>query len=302
MTRFYTVLVVIGIAIVTFLASTFTVHETERALKLQLGEIVSADYDPGLHFRIPVYQNVHKFDSRVLTLDAEPRRLLTIEKKNLIVDAFVKWQIMDVVRFYNSTGGDENIARQRLHQFVRNQLADEFAKRTVLEVIAGERAVIMDTVRRVTNARAAELGVAIRDVRIKKVELPEAVRESVYERMEQERVAAATEFRAEGREQAQAIRAGAEREAEEIRADARREGEEIRGEGDAEATAIFAEAHSEDPEFFSFYRSLQAYERVFDEARDVMVLEPDSEFFRYFGEAEGREAEDGDEPDEDGDD
>ena len=299
MTRFYTVLVVIGIGIVTFLASTFTVHETERALKLQLGEIVSADYDPGLHFRIPVYQNVYKFDSRVLTLDAEPRRLLTIEKKNLIVDAFVKWQIMDVVRFYNSTGGNENIARQRLHQFVRNQLADEFAKRTVLEVISGERAVIMDTVRRVTNARAAELGVTIRDVRIKKVELPESVRESVYQRMEQERVAAATEFRAEGREQAQAIRAGAEREAEEIRADARREGEEIRGRGDAEATRIFAEAHSEDPEFFGFYRSLQAYERVFDEARDVMVLEPDSEFFRYFGEAEGRDADDGGEEGDD---
>lgn len=288
MTRFYTFVVVIGIAVVTFLLSTFTVHETERALKLQLGEIVSADYDPGLHFRIPIYQNVYRFDSRVLTLDAEPRRLLTIEKKNLIVDAFVKWQIMDVVRFYNSTGGDEAIARQRLNQFVRNQLADEFAKRSVGEVISGERAVIMDTVRRVTNARAAELGVTVRDVRIKKVELPESVRASVYQRMEQERVAAATEFRAEGREEAQAIRAGAEREADEIRAEARREGQQIRGRGDAEATRIFAAAHSEDPDFFSFYRSLQAYERIFDESRDVIVLEPDSEFFRYFGESEGR--------------
>jgi len=291
MTRFYTFVVVVGIAIVTFFASTFTVHETERALKLQLGEIVSADYDPGLHFRIPVYQNIHKFDSRVLTLDAEPRRLLTIEKKNLIVDAFVKWRITDVVRFYNATGGNEDIARQRLHRFLRQQLADEFAQRTVVEVISGERAVIMDTVRRIMNARASELGVDVMDVRIKKVELPESVRQSVYQRMEQERVAAATEFRAEGREQSQAIRAGAQREAEEIRANARREAEEIRGDGDAEATSIFAEAHTRDPEFFRFYRSLQAYDRIFDKGRDVMVLEPDSEFFRYFGDPEGREAE-----------
>lgn len=291
MTRFYTFVVVVGIAIVTFFASTFTVHETERALKLQLGEIVSADYDPGLHFRIPVYQNIHKFDSRVLTLDAEPRRLLTIEKKNLIVDAFVKWRITDVVRFYNATGGNEDIARQRLHRFLRQQLADEFAQRTVVEVISGERAVIMDTVRRIMNARASELGVDVMDVRIKKVELPESVRQSVYQRMEQERVAAATEFRAEGREQSQAIRAGAEREAEEIRANARREAEEIRGDGDAEATRIFAEAHTRDPDFFRYYRSLQAYDRIFDKGRDVMVLEPDSEFFRYFGDPEGREAE-----------
>lgn len=288
MTRVYTVLVVLGIAVVTFIASTFTVHETERAIKLQLGEIVRADYEPGLHFRIPLYQNVHKFESRVLTLDAEPDRLLTIEKKNLIVDAFVKWRIMDVVRFYNATGGNEAIARQRLHQFVRNQLYDEFGKRTVLEVIAGERAVIMDTVRQITDARAAELGVAVLDVRIKKVELPEGVRESVYRRMEQERVAAATEFRAEGREQAKAIRAGAEREAEEIRANARRQAQEIRGEGDGRATEIFADAHGRDPDFFAFYRSLQAYERSFDGTRDVLVLEPDSEFFRFFRDADGQ--------------
>jgi len=287
MTRFYTVVVLLGIGIVTFFASTFQVHETQHALKLQLGEIVSADYDPGLHFRIPVYQNVRTFDSRVLTLDADPRRLLTVEKKNLIVDAFVKWRISDVVRFYNSTNGDEDIARQRLHQFVRNQLADEFAKRTVVEVISGERAMIMDTVQRITDERATELGVTVLDVRIKKVELPESVRESVYQRMEQERVAAATEFRAEGREESQAIRARAQREAEEIRATARREAQEIRGAGDAEATAIFSDAHRQDPEFFAFYRSLRAYENVFDEQRDVIVLEPDSQFFRYFKDAEG---------------
>jgi len=289
MPRSYTVVVILAILAVAFLGSTFRVHETERALKLQLGEIVTADYDSGLHFRIPFYQNVIKVDSRVLTLDAEPRRLLTSEKKNLIVDAFVKWQITDTVRFYNATNGSENLARERLHRFLRQQLADEFAKRTVIEVVAGERGEIMDTVRVATNERAGELGVDVLDVRIKKVELPEGVRNSVYNRMEQERVAAATQFRAEGREEAQAIRASAQREADEIRARARREAQEIRGAGDAEATEIFAEAHVANPEFFEFYRSLQAYERIFQTDRDVIVVEPDSEFFRFFGESEGRE-------------
>lgn len=291
MNRFYAVIMGLVIVIVVAFASTFTVHVTERAIKLELGDVVAADYDPGLHFKIPLYQTVYRFDDRILTMDAAPDRVLTVEKKNLIVDAFVKWEIVDTVLFFESTGGNEDRARSRLHEFVKNQLYDEFGKRTINEVVSGERAEIMSTVQRVVDEKAADLGINVVDVRIKKVELPEGVREPVYQRMEKERNAVAQRFRAEGQEEAQRIRAEANREVEEILAQAYREAQSIRGEGDARAADIYARAYQRDPEFYSFYRSLLAYENSFEGGRDALVLEPDSEFFDYFRSPEGRSSE-----------
>ena len=287
MNRFYAAIIALVIVAVVAFASTFTVHVTERAIKLELGDVVAADYDPGLHFKIPLYQTVYRFDDRILTMDAEPDRVLTVEKKNLIVDAFVKWEIIDTVRFFESTGGNEERARSRLHEFVKNQLYDEFGKRTINEVVSGERSQIMNTVQTVVDGKASELGINVLDVRIKKVELPQGVREPVYQRMEKERNAVAQRFRAEGREQAQRIRAEANREVEEILAQAYREAQGIRGEGDARSAEVYARAYRRDPEFYAFYRSLIAYENSFDGGRDALVLEPDSEFFQYFSNARG---------------
>ena len=287
MNRFYAVITALAIVLLVAIASTFTVGVTERAIKLELGDVVEADYADGLHFKIPFYQTVYKFDDRILTLDTAPDRVLTAEKKNLIVDAFVKWEIVNTVQFFNSTGGDEQRARGRLHEFVKNQLYDEFGKRTIAEVVSGERIDIMDIVQQVVDRKAQDLGVNIVDVRIKKVELPDGVRKSVYDRMEKERSAVAQRFRAEGREEAQRIRAEANREVEEILAEAYRQAQEIRGEGDAKAANIYARAYRRDAEFYAFYRSLLAYEESFQGGRDALVLEPDSEFFKYFGDALG---------------
>jgi membrane protease subunit HflC len=289
MNRFYAVIVVLAIAGVAFWASTFTVDERERAIKLELGEVVNADYEPGLHFKIPFYQTVRKFDDRVLTMDSSPDRMLTVEQKNLVVDAFMKWEIIDSVAFFNATGGDEDRARGRLHEYVRNQLYDELGKRTILEIVSDERAAIMNEVQEVVDGLADQLGVNVVDVRVKRIELPEEVRNSVYQRMETERGAVASRYRSEGRERAQELRAEAEREVEEILARAYREAESIRGEGDARAANIYAQAYNRDSEFYSFYRSLIAYRESFSEGRDSMVLEPESEFFRYFRNSQGRE-------------
>lgn len=287
MNRFYAVIVVLAIAGVAFVASTFTVDERERAIKLELGEVVNADYEPGLHFKIPFYQTVRKFEDRVLTMDSQPDRMLTVEQKNLVVDAFVKWEIVDSVAFFNATGGSEDRARGRLHEYVRNQLYDELGKRTILEIVSDERAAIMNQVQEVVDGLAEQLGVNVVDVRVKRIELPEEVRNSVYQRMETERGAVASRYRSLGREQAQELRAEAEREVEEILARAYREAETIRGEGDARAANVYAQAYNRDSEFYSFYRSLIAYRESFAEGRDSMVLEPESEFFRYFRDAQG---------------
>lgn len=288
MNRFYAFVTALAILIVVAVASTFTVHVTERAIKLELGEVVEADYKPGLHFKIPFYQRVYRFDDRILTLDSAPDRYLTAEQKNLIVDAFVKWEIVDTVQFFKTTGGNEERARGRLHQFVENQLKDEFGKRKIVEVVSGERNEIMNAVETIVDEKAEDLGINVVDVRIKKVDLPESVLESVYDRMTKEREAVAQRFRAEGREEAQRIRAEANREVAEIAAEAYRKAQEIRGEGDAAAADIYAKAYRKDPEFYAFYRSLLAYEESFKGGRDALVLEPDSEFFEYFGDSSGR--------------
>ncbi len=261
--------------------SVFTVYEWERAVLFRLGEIVRTDFEPGLHFKIPFINNVRKFDARVLTLDVEPERFLTAEKKNVIVDSFVKWRIDDVTRFYTAVLGDEAQARQRLEQIVKDGMRGEFSKRTVNEVVSGERAQIMSVLAGNVSVQAKELGIAIVDVRIKRVELPQDVNAAVYRRMEAERTRVAKDFRSRGFEAAERIRADADRQREVVLAEAYRDAERVRGEGDARAAGIYARVYSKNPEFYSFYRSLTAYEEAFG-AGDLLVIEPDSEFFQYF--------------------
>jgi membrane protease subunit HflC len=282
-------IIVLVLLALVFGASTFTVHEREKAIKLALGEIVRADYEPGLHFKIPLYNNVHKFEGRILTLDARPERVLTSEKKNVVVDAFIKWRIADVERFFRATAGDERNALTRLSQFARKGVLDAVGKRTVQEVISGERVELMREIQTEMTPPAQELGVEVVDVRLKKVELPPDVSGAVYSRMEKERATVAKAFRSRGEEQAKGIRADAERQREEILAEAYSESEQIRGEGDAAAARIYAEAYGGDREFYNLYRSLNAYRNAFSNEGDVMVLQPDSEFFRYFNQSSGNQ-------------
>lgn len=282
MNRSIVFLLPVAILVVIAALSIFTVKETEKAIKLRLGEIERADYEPGAHLKIPFINTVHKFDSRVLTLDAEPERVLTSEKKALLVDSFVKWRIADVENFFRSTGGDERRARALLSQFIQKGMRDEFGKRTVQDVIAGERVQLMQAVLNSANERSSQLGIEMVDVRVKKIELPPDVSNSVFQRMEKERETVAKSFRSRGEEQAQGIRAASERQREEILAEAYAESERIRGEGDAVAADTYAQSFGRNPEFYRFYRSLNAYKATFGNESDLLILEPDSEFFQYF--------------------
>lgn len=275
------IVVVVGLLVLGSL-SVFRVQETETALKLQLGRVERSDYEPGLHFKFPLVEQVLKFDKRVQTLDSDAELYLTNEKKNVVVDSFVKWRIRDPERFYTSVGGSIFRANDRLMVVVQKRLKDEIGKRTLQQVVSGERAEIMDTLRISARRQAEDLGIEILDARIKRVDLPEKVSQSVYDRMAAERQQVAKLFRSEGEERAREIRAEAEREREVILAEAERDGQKIRGDGDARATEIYASAYSQDPEFYGFYRSLEAYRRSFSSASDVILLEPDSQFFRYF--------------------
>ena len=275
------VLVAVGI---TF--GTFTVKETEKALKFRLGEVVRTDFTPGLYFQVPFVNNVRKVDARVQTLDESPQRFLTSEQKNVIVDAFVKWRVEDVEQYYVTVGADPRRANLRLSEIIRDGLRNEFGKRTVQEVISGDRAEIMDILTNQAGLAGNSLGISILDVRIQRVDLPEGVSESVFNRMIAAREQVARQFRAEGQEQGERIRSAADRRRTEIIAQARREAEEIRGSADAEATAIYADAYDADREFYRFYRSLRAYEQTFKSENDMLVLSPDSDFFRYFDEIE----------------
>ncbi|MDQ7016537.1 MAG: protease modulator HflC [Gammaproteobacteria bacterium] len=279
--------VLLALAVMLLSSATFVVKETEVAIKLALGKIVRSDYEPGLHFKFPLYHNVHKFDSRILTLDARPERVLTSEKKNLIVDSFVKWRITDVERFFKATGGDERRALNLLAQFIKKGLLDEFGKRTIQEVISGERAEIMKRVQKEAGEQAVDLGITVVDVRVKRVDLPSEVSNSVFRRMEKERETVAKSFRSRGEEQAKGIRSDAERQQEEILAESYSESQQIRGEGDAEASNIYANAFGKDREFYNLYRSLNAYKSVFSGGNDMMLLKPDSKFFRYFNDPNG---------------
>ena len=283
-------LIALVAAIVVIVATTslFTVKEFEKAILLRLGEIERADYTPGLHWKIPVINNVIKFDGRILTMDATSEEYLTVEKKNVIVDSFVKWRINDVATYFRATGGgNERAASDRLAQIVKDGLRGEIGKRTIIEAVSGERAEIMEILRVNANKQASEFGIEIVDVRIKRIDLPEQVSESVYQRMEAERARVAADFRAKGAEIAEKTRADADKQRTVLLAEAYREAERLRGEGDALAADIYAQAYNQDAEFYSFYRSLLAYRQSFKDKKDVMVIEPDTEFFRYFGDQAG---------------
>ncbi len=277
-------------AVVLWLGSMsfFIVDERELAVKFRLGEFDRADYTPGVYFKIPFINNVRKFDSRVLTLDAEPERYLTFEKKNVIVDAFIKWRISDVENYYKTMGGDERRAGMRLSQVIKNGLRDEFGKRTIQEAISGERAQIMNVITAQIEEQANQFGIEVVDVRIKRIELPPEVSGSVYDRMEAERARVAKDLRSRGAEAAERIRADADRQRTVILAEAYRDAERIRGEGDGKAAEIYAQAFSKDEKFYEFYRSLDAYKNVFTSQEDVLVLDPESEFFKYFKDAAGK--------------
>jgi len=270
-------------AAVLFGLIAFTVDQRQRAIVFQLGEIKEVIEAPGLHFKWPLIQNVRYFDNRILTLDnPDTERFITSEKKNVLVDSFVKWRIRDMKQYYISVQGDETRAQTQLGQTVKAALQDEFSKRTVHDVISGERDKIMQVVREKVDADMEKIGMQIIDVRLKRVDLPQEVSESVFRRMDAERKSVAAELRSQGFSEAEKIRAGADREREVIVAEAYREAQRVKGEGDAKAAAIYAKAFSENPEFYSFYRSLDAYRASFKNKSDVLVLDPNSEFFKYF--------------------
>ena len=277
--------ILLAVAVVVVYMASFIVHERELAIKFRLGEIVKADYEPGLYFQVPIINNVRKFDSRVLTMDTPQERFLTLEKKNVIVNSFVKWQITDPVTFYTSTGGDYRRAIQRMTSIINDELKGQIASKSMQEVISGERATIMQVVTDRAGVKIQDLGISLIDVRVKQVELPENVSSNVFNRMATERQTVAKEFRSRGEEQAKQIRANADRQREEILADAYRKSEEIRGEGDAEAAKIYADSYNQDPEFYSFYRSLTAYEAGLGNGQNMFLLSPDSEFFKYFSQS-----------------
>jgi membrane protease subunit HflC len=278
----------LAVALFVVVTATYTVDEREKVILFRLGEIERVDVPPGLHFKFPFVNNVRKFDARILTLDAQPERFLTSEKKNVTVDFFVKWRIEDVGQYFRSTRGDERNAQIRLAQIMKDGLRNEFGKRTIQEAVSGERNEIMDVLRVKSSGLSSELGIDVVDVRISRIDLPDEVSDSVYDRMRAERQRVAADFRARGQEAAERIRATADREATVILANAYRDAERMRGEGDAQATEIYANAYNRDPDFFAFYRSLNAYATTFSGNNDMLVLEPDSEFFNYFGQSGSR--------------
>ena len=281
----------VALVVVAFIGSfcVFTVDERERAIKFRLGEIVKTDFEPGLYFKFPLVNNVRKFDARIVTLDADPERYLTSEKKNVIVDSFVKWQIADVDTYYTAMGGDEHNANLRLSQIIKDGLRGEFGKRTIQEVVSGERAEIMTILTANAAAQAKDFGINVVDVRIKRIDLSEDVSTSVFRRMEAERARVAKDLRSKGAEAAERIRADADRQRTIIIADAFRDAEQLRGEGDGESAAIYAKAYTQNSEFYSFYRSLDAYRDSFKDKSAIVVLEPGSDFFKYFKSSKGVE-------------
>ena len=276
------VLLAIAVAFLILSSAVFTVNERQTAIKLFLGEITRADYTPGLHFKVPLLERVIKFDKRILTMDVPPEPVLTNEEKNVIVDTFVKWRIEDPERFYTSVSGSEQFANARLAQFARESLRNAFGKLTIREVVSSARSSLRDAIAAPVDRQAEELGIEVVDMRVKKVELPDDVRDSVYQRMQVDREKVAREIRSQGEESAKRIRAAADRIREETLATAYAEAEQTRGTGDAESARVYAEAYTRDPEFYELYRSLSAYRNAFAGNGDVLVLQPDSEFFKYF--------------------
>ena len=277
------------VALVLFSLSAFSVDQREYAIVFRLGEIVSVKEAPGLYFKIPLLDNVRYFEKRIVTLDwVEPDRFITSEKKNVLVDSYVKWRISDPAKYYVAVRGDEKQAESRLSQVVNDGLRAEFGKRTIHEVISGERAKIMEILRTKADREASQIGVEVLDVRLKRVDLPQEVSDSVYQRMEAERKRVANELRSQGAGAAEKIRADADKQREVIIAEAYRDAQRIKGEGDAKASEVYAAAYGKNPEFYAFYRSLEGYRNSFRSKADVLVLDPSSEFFKYLKDAGGR--------------
>ena len=277
------IIVLVPLIAILLSSSLYTVNETQVAIKLRLGEIVSIESDPGLKFKTPFVNNVVYFDNRIQTLDSAAESFLTVEKKNVMVDSYVKWRIVDTEKFYISTGGTMASANIRLAQNNQDALRSEFSKRTIKEVVSDQREAIMASVKSKLKAIAEdEYGIDVIDVRIKRIELSQEVRNSVYRRMETERKGLANKYRSEGAEEAERIQAFADKERTIILANAYRDSEKIRGEGDAISASNYAEAYSQDAEFYSFYRALESYRKSFSDQGDVLVLNPNTEFFRHF--------------------
>ncbi len=278
--------IILAVIVVAVGSSTvYYVDEREKAIVFQFGEIVRSNDQPGVHFKAPLINNVRYFDARVQTMDSDPELYLTREKKNLVVDSFVKWRITNAANYYTRLGGLASNARNRLAQRVNDALRSEFGNRSVQQVISGDRVEIMDVVRELTNEETASLGIEVLDVRLKRVDLDPDISERVYQRMEAERSRVAKDLRARGAEAAERIRADADRDRAIILAEAKQAAQEVKGQGDAQATAIYADAFTRDREFYRMYRSLNAYRNTFATPDNLLVIEPDSEFFRYFNQA-----------------
>jgi membrane protease subunit HflC len=283
----FMVVILLGLGLLAFGLTAFTVNERELAIKLQVGEVVEAGYEPGIHFKIPIIQTVQKFPSRILKIDDDPQRVFTLERTGMQVDYFVQWRIVDEVSFYTSTGGSQFIAVERLREIVRNSVVTEFGKRTVQEAISVEREALMRDIATTAATTAKGIGVELVDFRVKQVEFVAEARDSVYNRMREERARVAAQTRGEGREQESLTRSTAEKDRTIILADANKQGQIIRGEGDARAAEIYANAYTQDPEFYAFYRSIDAYRNSMGKSGDVLILDPNNEFFRYLNQSDG---------------
>jgi len=284
-------ILLISTLVLVFIAanSLFIVHEYERGVLLHLGRVANADLTPGLRVKIPIVQEVRKFDARVLTLDARAERFLTVEKKSMMVDSFAKWRIINVGTYYTATNGEEERAKRLLEQRINEGLRNQFAQRSLQEVVSGERDQLMTDLTKQLNAFSqTSLGIEVVDVRVKRIDLPQEVSAPVYSRMSAERAREAREHRSKGNEQAEIIKADADRQRTIIEAGAYRDAELLRGEGDAKAAGIYASAYNQDPEFYTFVRSLTAYKKTFSGKQDILLIDPDSEFFRYMKDSKGK--------------
>jgi len=276
------VVLVVVLLLLAMVFSAYTVDQRQAAIRLRLGEVVAVQTEPGLYFKLPMIENVRLYDTRIQTLDTkDAERIQTKEKNNVLVDSFVKYRIIDVKQFLVSTKGDLNAAEVRLSQSINNDLRDEFSQRTLTEVISGERDKIMEALRAKSDKDARTIGIEVLDVRLKRVDLVPEISADIYKRMDSERKRVANELRSTGAGEAEKIRADAERQRDIILAEAYRDAQKIKGEGDAGAARIYAQAFSKNPEFYSFYRSMEAYRSSFKNKSDVMVLEPSSDFFKY---------------------
>ena len=281
------IVVIVGLVLILMGLSLFTVNERERAIRLQVGQVVESDFEPGLHWKIPFIQNVVKFPKRILTISDRPDRIFTVERLTLQVDFFVKYRIIDEVKFYTSTRGNAQVGNDRLSEIIKNAIVTEFGNRTVEEAISVERAELMRDMLARASATAEDLGVELIDLRLKQVEFVDDVRDNVYREMREERARIAAETRANGREREAEMRADADKSVVIIQANADRDAQKIRGVGDAQSAAIYADAYTKDPEFYAFYRSMNAYKNSMGKPGDILVLDPKNEFFRYLNQSDG---------------